>query len=381
MFLILFFRTNVVYNVKFFFGFYVKQFLIIFINLSKVQNTENRLVIISIGFAKGFEAMSDICYALIRQHERVMYIALSQILKGAIMLVSFLSAIYFTHNLGIACLCIAFSWFLILVAFDCPIAIKMTSIDSPIKKFYFSLHFFFRNKRFKKIKKLVYMGIPLGTVAGLNSINTNIPKYFIWKILGNKMLGYFTPLSYIFNISLVIIGLLFATTLPRLARYYNDHDDKKFYALTIKLIMLAIFIGLASMLIAYFFAPQILSLFFGKIYSTYANVLFYLMLAATFNYVAIIFIYLLTAIRTLKIQVILFSLAVIITATLTYVYIYSHQLMGAAIAETVVGAWLMLSFGQSFFSIQPNSTGIQKGAFFITCMNDQNAPDKLFINS
>ncbi|WP_423062477.1 histidine decarboxylase [Candidiatus Paracoxiella cheracis] len=38
MFLILFFRTNVVYNVKFFFGFYVKQFLIIFINLSKVQN-------------------------------------------------------------------------------------------------------------------------------------------------------------------------------------------------------------------------------------------------------------------------------------------------------------------------------------------------------
>ncbi|WP_423062516.1 IS1 family transposase [Candidiatus Paracoxiella cheracis] len=37
MFLILFFRTNVVYNVKFFFGFYVKQFLIIFINLSKVQ--------------------------------------------------------------------------------------------------------------------------------------------------------------------------------------------------------------------------------------------------------------------------------------------------------------------------------------------------------
>ncbi|WP_423063234.1 DUF535 family protein [Candidiatus Paracoxiella cheracis] len=41
MFLILFFRTNVVYNVKFFFGFYVKQFLIIFINLSKVQYTES----------------------------------------------------------------------------------------------------------------------------------------------------------------------------------------------------------------------------------------------------------------------------------------------------------------------------------------------------
>ncbi len=128
--------------------------------------------------------------------------------------------------------------------------------------------------------------------------------------------------------------------------------------------MLAIFIGLASMLIAYFFAPQILSLFFGKIYSIYANVLFYLMLAATFNYVAIIFIYLLTAIRTLKIQVILFSLAVIITATLSYVYIYSHQLMGAAIAETVVGAWLMLSFGIVFFHTTKQHWDTKRSVFY-----------------
>ncbi|WP_423062428.1 cation:proton antiporter [Candidiatus Paracoxiella cheracis] len=64
MFLILFFRTNVVYNVKFFFGFYVKQFLIIFINLSKVQltgqTTEPLLTVLGWGLLKGLIALGII---------------------------------------------------------------------------------------------------------------------------------------------------------------------------------------------------------------------------------------------------------------------------------------------------------------------------------
>lgn len=338
--------------------------LIIILVSFYIANIVNRLTIIVIGFAKAFEAMSDICYALIRKRERVIYIALSQILKSLIMVVSFSSAIYFTHNLNIGCLCIALSWLLILVVFDLPIAIKLTPLASPMKKISISLYHFFVNKRFKKMKKLIHMGFFLGTIAGLNSINTNIPKYFISKLLGNKMLGYFTPLSYIFNLSLVITGLLFATTLPRLTRYYNNHDYANFYSFTIKLIILAIAIGFAAMLVAYFFAPQLLHLFFGKTYSTYAYVLFYLMLAATFNYVAIIFIYLLTAIRKLKIQVVLFCATVIITTIFSYFYITSGQLMGAAITEIVTGLWLMLSFGVAFFYSTKQHTKVKRSAYY-----------------
>lgn len=309
--------------------------------------TNDKFIIIFIGLAKSFEAISDICYALIRKHEYTKYIAVSQISTGLLMLVCFSSTIYFTNSLDSACIAIALSRLLVLIFYDIPIAIKTLSLPHPIRNFYQGLCSL-RKRGLRQLKKLIIMGIPLGAVAGLNSLNTNIPKYFVSKLLGNAMLGYFTPMTYIFNISLVIVGLLLTTTIPRLAHYYSSHEHDKLNRLIKYLIFMAFFAGGLGALISHFFGAQIITLLFGPLYSHYAYVLTYLMIAATLNYIAIIFIYLLTAIRALNSQVILFFIAVAITTALSGLLIAHYQLAGAAFVEIITGSWLMLGFSSVF---------------------------------
>jgi len=317
------------------------------IGLGLWAHNDAKFIIIFIGLAKSFEAISDVCYALIRKHEYTKYIAVSQISTGLFMLACFATTIYFTGSLASACTSIALSRLLVLIFYDIPIAIKTLSTSHPIKNFYENFCSL-RKKGLVQLKRLIIMGVPLGAVAGLNSLNTNIPKYFVSKLLGNTMLGYFTPMTYIFNMSLVIVGLLLTTTIPRLAHYYSNHEHQKLHRLISHLILLVFSAGVLGTLVSYFFGTQIISLLFGPLYSHYAYVLTYLMLAATFNYIAIIFIYLLTAIRALNSQVILFLVAVAITTVLSDLFITHYQLVGAAFVEIITGSWLMLGFSSIF---------------------------------
>src|SRR5829696_3532430 len=79
---------------------------------------ETALLILTIGVAKGFESLSDICYGLLQQHEQMNRIAKSMITKGSLSLVALGAGIYFTGSIlwGAAGLVVA--WVLVLVSYD-----------------------------------------------------------------------------------------------------------------------------------------------------------------------------------------------------------------------------------------------------------------------
>lgn len=59
---------------------------------------ETGLVILAVGAAKAVEAISDVFYGLLQQHERMDYIARSQLLKGPMSLAAMALAIHMTEE-------------------------------------------------------------------------------------------------------------------------------------------------------------------------------------------------------------------------------------------------------------------------------------------
>ena len=87
-------------------------------------------VIVMVGFAKGFESVSDAVYGLVQRHERMDLIACSMMLKGLVSLAAFALSIALTRSLVIGAAALAMAWCLVLVTYDFTLARRFAGASS-----------------------------------------------------------------------------------------------------------------------------------------------------------------------------------------------------------------------------------------------------------
>ncbi len=280
---------------------------------------ETALTIWLIGLAKGFEALSDICYGLFQQHEQMEWVARSLILKGPISLIVLAIIVYLSGSViwGVAGLAIV--WASILFQYDFQ---NGRSISGSIHPHW----------QTSKLYQLICLTFPLGIVMMLISLNLNIPRYLIeWK-LGARELGIFSALSYLMVLGTMVINALGETASPRLAKYYATGNRRAFQTLLLQLVVIAVLIGSAVVLIALVAGKPILMLLYQQEYAQYNHVFIWLMGAAGMGYVASFLGYGMTAARYFRIQVPLF-ISTALVATITCLWLLPTKgLQGAAIA-------------------------------------------------
>ncbi len=301
------------------------------------------LIIVLIGLTKCFEALSDICFAFAQKIERNKHIGMSQMFKNMLALPAFFLIYKLTLSLPLAFFVFGIAKLAGLVFYDLPVVAKFINPSRVGGPFTVS---FLKTRVYQFIaqsKTLLIAGLPLSLVAGLNSLNTNIPRYFVEKLLDDRMLGHFSPINYIFNMSLVMVGMMLAATLPRLSKYYYSYDKKSLTRMIRLLLILVVCMGGLAVLTAYFWGGQIITFFFGKIYAESAGLLFIYLIAATVNYIGLIFIYLLTAMRKLQVQIFVFLLTSMVTASSCWYLVPRYQLAGAVWAEVIAGVFFAAS--------------------------------------
>jgi O-antigen/teichoic acid export membrane protein len=297
--------------------------IIIILVLIKVQYPrETTLVILLIGIAKSFESISDVFFGLIQQHERMDRIAISLFLKGIFSLIAFTILLHVSNHIIWPIVGLIFAWAFVLFSYDIKSGFVILRKQHELKP---SWHW-------KVFRDLIWLCLPLGFVRMLISLNENIPRYFIEHFLGIHELGIYSALAYLIVAGSMIINALGASATPRLAKYYSAGEKTAFLQLTIKLVGLAALIGLSGLAITTVVGKQILTLLYEPEYSEYVNVLKWLMIAGSFNYVASFLGYSITAARFFRIQVFLFSTTTIISAILCFILLPVLGLEGAAIA-------------------------------------------------
>lgn len=306
---------------------------------------EMALVILAVGTAKAFESISDVFYGLLMQRERMDRIAKSKMLRGPLSLVALSVGIHLTGSVFWGVVGLAVAWALVLVGYDVRSgALMLQSMPQPgaLVPGEDDQKVIVRPRwEMRTLARLAWLALPLGVVVTLDSLRTNIPRYFIAQYLGEYELGIFAPMAYLRQVGNMVAIALGLSATPRLAKYYAARKGLTFRTFLLKLVGIGALLGAMGVLVALVAGREILTLLYRPEYAEHHDVFVMLMVAAGIDYVATCLDYGMSAARYFRVQMPLLAAVMGTTALACLWLIPSDGLRGAAIAvvlATVVRA-------------------------------------------
>lgn len=293
---------------------------------------ETVLVVVGIAFAKGAETITDIFHGLFQRHQRMKLIAKSGLAKSATSLTAFTLAMYLTHDVAWGVAALAFAWAAMLVGYDIPMAVRLSREDP-------SRHLrLWPRWRARKLLRLARLTMPLGLAAMLLTLNANLPRYFVERLLGEQALGVFAALAYFLVAGSTAVSAISDSAMPQLAQYYARQDTRAYMSLLLRLAGLALLIGATGLLVTLVSGRFILSWFYGPEYAAATSAFNWIMVAGLSTYVASILANGLIAARRFPDQLVLLTVVTMVTGGACALLIPRWGLTGAALALSCTAA-------------------------------------------
>ena len=290
--------------------------------LVSLYDLELAMTILVIGLGKAVDAISDVIYGALQQHEKMDRIAVSLVLKGILSLALLALGMVLTHSVLWASVGWAIASVIVVIAYDLRsglVAIRHHNNDRIVPRF-----------RPQLLRKISWLALPLGITMLLISLNSSIPRYFIQRYVGAAQLGIFAAMAYLIIVGNTFISALGETASPRLAKQYAKGDRKAFQRLLTGLVAIGVGVSAAGVCVAFLAGRPLLALLYGSEYAEQCNILVWLIVAAGISYVGQFVGYSLTAARFFKLQPIILAISVASCVLLSTFLIPSYGLRGAA---------------------------------------------------
>jgi O-antigen/teichoic acid export membrane protein len=274
-------------------------------------------VIVLMGISLGAENVSDAHFGLMQRRERMDQIARSMIARGALSVVALGCTLWFTRSLLWAVAALVLSRIAILAAFDRPRASSGERL---------------RGTGLHAQWNIFRTALPLGVVLMLVSLTANVPRYAIESTLGTRELGAFAAVASFVTAGATIVNALGQSATPRLARYFSEGDRKRFRALSLRLLGLALGLGLSGVAGASLAGGFILSAMYRPEYAAYSRLFVAVMAAGVFTYIGTTLGYIMTSARAFAPQMPLLAAVAATSAAASWMLIPVIGLPGAAAA-------------------------------------------------
>jgi O-antigen/teichoic acid export membrane protein len=295
-------------------------------------------LILALGVAKAFEAVSDVVFGLLQQAEDLRRIALSMLCKGVLSIAAVGIVLPLTGSLLAATLALAVAWGGCLMLYDLRAAARLASVR-PL----FGL---------RPLASLARLACPLGFVMGLNSFTTSVPRYAIEASLGASALGHFAAIAYLFvagNQPMLALG---AAVTPRLARHFVS-DGRAYRALVRRTLAVAAGLGALGVVASVLAAGPFLVLVYGREYGPDAPVIVWLAAAAAVGFVASGLGSSVTAARRFGPQLWIAAMAIVGCLVAASVLVPRFGLRGAAGAVLVTETIRLVCLGAVYLTTRP----------------------------
>jgi len=292
------------------------------------QSRTTTIVTMLIAGAKALDSVSDVIYGFFRKHERMDLTATSMIFKSIASVVVFAAALFLSSRLTWAACGLALTGCVTLAAYDFP-RLRRLSRLAGLQAVRLAPHW-----SAEASGRLIKITFPMGLSAMLASLNTNIPRYFIEHLLGEKSLGFFAGTTYITMAGTFVVSAVAQAVLPRLASYYTAGDLHALKAVLLRLSAMSFGIGVAGIAFSAVAGRQVLSIVYRPEYGAYSTLLTFASCAATVAYVASIMNCALNAVHRYSQQLPLIAATVCATAFACFLLIPAYSMNGAALALT-----------------------------------------------
>ena len=295
-------------------------------------STQLALIIVFWALSKAVDSGSDCLYGLFQQSERMDYVGLSLSIRGLLAVSSVAVLFYASHSVPIALAGQVAGWAAVFLLFDVPVArLLLHRPQQSANASHTHPEALCPVLNRKQLTPLCLEAAPLGLVAFLLTIQTQIPRYVVEGLLRTRELGLFPAAAYLTFVGAILVNALGAPACVRLAQYHVIGQRSAFRKLMTKLLLVAVALGLAGILLSAFAGSRILTLLYTNEYSRMAGVLTMLCVGSAVSFVASFLGYGMTALRRYRIQVPIFIAVVFVTLLSCYWLTGRYGLMGTAV--------------------------------------------------
>ncbi len=291
------------------------------------------LVVLAVGCARAFDSVSDICYGLQQQHERMDRIALSMMLRGGLALLALAVGVVLTGSMIGGAIGLVLAWGLVLAAYDLR-SIRAVAGQSVWLRPRWHL---------PTMRRLAQLAAPLGVAMMMLTLNTSIPRYIVGHMMGEQMLGIFAAVAYIERAGITVVSALGQSASPHLARAYASGNSTAFRRLVTRLVLVGCMLGVGGFLVAVTVGEPLLTLLYQPEYAR-VDVFAWVMVAAGLWYVTSFLGYAATASRIIVWQPLVLGISAGVVLSISLLLIPSHGLLGAALAMAASSATAVLGY-------------------------------------
>jgi O-antigen/teichoic acid export membrane protein len=222
-------------------------------------------------------------------------------------------------------------WFAVLMLYDVPNAKAALAPGDGLFRF-----------EGRQLCRVLMLGLPLGGVATLVSLNTNIPRYFLQHYLGFADQGIYASLAYLVVAINLIVTALSVSVTTRLASMFAEGARKQFVRLLLKLSMLGVLVIAVGVPLSLLVGRPLLTLLYRREYADHVGLLAILIAATGVSTIGSFLFCGITAARSFRAQVPAYF-AALLTGTAGAAFLIPRWgLMGAGIAVLISATTIML---------------------------------------
>ncbi len=285
---------------------------------------EIALLILAVGLFKAVESVSDAYHGLMQKHERMDRIALAQIIKGPLFLAALAAAVLYSGSVLMGVAAMTVGSLAMLIGYERVNALRLLGAGD--------CHAGYLRWEWARLAQLARLAFPLGIVMMLASLNTNIPRYFIERELGERELGYFAALAYLQVMHCLLGDAVGHAITSRLSRYYSSNDRKAFLRLLTKAATIGLLAGFLIIAVVSLYGYGLLAVIYRPEYAAHAPVLLCLMVAAMFSTLAGCFNCAILGARRFHATLLASTTMLLMTLLAAGILVPAMGLMGAAVA-------------------------------------------------
>jgi O-antigen/teichoic acid export membrane protein len=297
-------------------------------------------IVLTIGLAQVVDCFSETYYGLFQRHECMDRISRSLMLRSALSFAALATAVFYTGSLlwGVAGFVLGRS--VVLLGYDAASgSFGPAGINANSKGIAAASPGFFALMRPKwdlqKQLHLVWVALPLGAVAILNSFNGYVPRYVVEHYMGPHELGIYSALNYIPAAELMVATATGYAAFARLSKLYFTGDLSGFRVLLTKAAAICAGLGVFGLLVSGAIGGRVLAFLYRPEYAERADLLVWLMGVGAVGCLTSLLGCAMTSTLQFRAQLVLFVIVTASSVAACFLLIPRKGLQGAALAALV----------------------------------------------
>lgn len=230
------------------------------------------VAIVLVGGTRLADALSDVCYGLFQQHERMDLISTSMVLRGGLMLVMQAIGLLAWGSLLLGLGLVVGAWLAVFFTYDVRHAIRLGGGSASAARPVWDR---------RMLLRLTHLTAPLGAMRIFIALSTYLPRLVIERYLGLAVLGLFAAISSLSVATGLVANAMGQTMLPRLSVYLGQGNRAAFLQLVGKTLAAGCGLGVMAVAVIGLWGRPLLAFLFTAEYAAHVDAFLVAMVAAT----------------------------------------------------------------------------------------------------